>query len=98
MGNAGSSLSSSREVGPRFYAVSGGNHTTLTGVSDNRQNRQHNSFKRQCRIISHNSYSEDYLSRGALARALWALAGFYMTYHVTFHVMRCCDPGPRLTS
>ena len=36
----------------------GGNHTTLTGVSDNRQNIQHNSFKRKCRVFSQNSYSE----------------------------------------
>eukprot|EP00116_Pleurobrachia_bachei_P009633 sb/3469895/ len=40
------------------WKLQGVNHTTLTGVSDNRQNIQHISFKRQCCVFSQNSYSE----------------------------------------
>eukprot|EP00116_Pleurobrachia_bachei_P003073 sb/3463335/ len=174
---------------PAAIVVVRGNHTTLTEVSDNRENIQHISFKRQCCVFSQNSYSE----QGALlsppvraARELWSehwpdssplreiisraahwhpasaqtaranaprvaillslthwlhsdwllsitspkphvksrrallscslsltsciLIGCYLshvrsprlslgtrTYHVIFHVTRCCDPGPRLT-
>ena len=35
-----------------------GNHTTLTAVSDNQQNIQQISFKRQCCVFSQNSYSK----------------------------------------